>query len=223
LEGRSLQLPWLILAAAAGALIPVQTLVNKRMQISVVQPLYSTMVNFGVGTILLGIMLALVPAANAGGRVKGLAEAPWWAWTGGALGVFFVTVAVVVVPKIGNATLVLALFTGQMLGALVLDHFGLLGSATREINGERLLAIGLLAVAVWLHRSHHRLGAFAPRLEEPGSVARSRPAPGGRRSARQARRDSRKRMLEQLRGVHPAGADLAVRAGNRIQAAGATR
>jgi len=144
------QLPWLLLAAAAGALIPVQTLVNKRMQVSVVQPLYSTMVNFGVGTILLGLLLALVPAANAGGRLKGFSEAPWWAWTGGALGVFFVTVVVIVVPKIGNATLVLALFTGQMIGALLLDQFGLLGSATREINGERLLAIALLAIAIWL-------------------------------------------------------------------------
>ena len=141
---------WLLLAAAAGALIPVQTLVNKRMQTSVVQPLYSTLVNFGVGTVLLGVILLLLPAANAGGRVKGFAEAPWWAWTGGALGLIFVTVTVVAVPKIGNATLVVALFTGQMLAALLLDHFGLIGSATRTISAERILAIVLLAVAVWL-------------------------------------------------------------------------
>jgi transporter family-2 protein len=141
---------WLLLAATAGALIPVQTLVNKRMQSSVGQPLYSTLVNFGVGTVALGLILMLIPAANTGGRVKGFGEAPWWAWTGGLLGLFFVTVTVIVVPKIGNAALVVVLFTGQVIAALLLDHYGLIGSAARPFTGERLLAIVLLAAAVWL-------------------------------------------------------------------------
>jgi transporter family-2 protein len=150
MEGSSLQTMWLLVAAASGALIPVQAAVNSKMRGFVGQPLYSTFINFGVGTILLGAVLAAVPAANDGGSWKRATEAPWWSWTGGVLGIIFVTATVMVVRHTGQATFSVALLAGQMIGALLLDHYGWLGTDVREINGSRLLGVAFLIVAVWL-------------------------------------------------------------------------
>jgi len=145
-----LQTFWLLVAAAAGILIPVQAAVNSKMRAYVGQPLYATFINFGVGMIFLGVLLALVPAANDGGSWRRAADAPWWAWTGGVLGLVFVTATVVVVRYTGQASFSVAMLAGQTLGALALDHFGWLGTDAREINPSRLLAVVLLGIAVWL-------------------------------------------------------------------------
>ena len=150
MEGSSLQTLWLALAALAGSLIPVQAAVNTKMRFFAGQPLYSTLVNFGVGTIFLGLLLAGIPQTNDGGNWRRTLEAPWWAWTGGVLGVFFVTVSVLVVPKTGTAAFSIAMVAGQMFGALILDHYGVLGIDARAITPSRFLAVVLLAVAVWL-------------------------------------------------------------------------
>lgn len=141
---------WLLIAAAAGILIPVQAAVNSKMRVCVGQPLYATWINFAVGTVFLAAVLTVVPAANAGGSWRRAAEAPWWAWTGGVLGLVFVTATVVVVRYTGQASFTVAMLAGQTVGALALDHFGWLGTETREINPSRLLAVVFLALAVWL-------------------------------------------------------------------------
>src|SRR3982750_3202233 len=135
MEGLALQTFWLLLAAGAGILIPVQAAVNYKMRTFVGQPLYSTLINFGVGTIVLGVILATISAANEGGSWRKAVDAPWWAWTGGALGLFFVTATVIVVKYTGQATFSVAMLAGQTVGALMLDHFGWLGTETREISG----------------------------------------------------------------------------------------
>ena len=145
-----MQTIWLALAAVAGSLIPVQAAVNSKMRFFAGQPLYSTFINFGVGTLFLGLVLGGIPAANDGGSWRRTLDAPWWAWTGGLLGLFFVTISVLVVPKTGTAAFSIAMVAGQMLGALVLDHYGVLGLETRVITPPRLMAIVLLVVAVWL-------------------------------------------------------------------------
>jgi Uncharacterized protein conserved in bacteria len=145
-----LQTFWLLVAASAGILIPVQAAVNSKMRAYVGQPLYATLINFGVGMVFLAVVLTLIPAANEGGSWRRSADAPWWAWTGGVLGLVFVTATVVVVRYTGQASFSVAMLTGQTIGALALDHFGWLGTETREINPSRLLAVGLLVIAVWL-------------------------------------------------------------------------
>jgi bacterial/archaeal transporter family-2 protein len=150
MEGSSLQTLWLALAALAGSLIPVQAAVNTKMRFFAGQPLYSTLVNFGVGTVFLGLLLAGIPQTNDGGSWRRTLEAPWWAWTGGVLGVFFVTVSVLVVPKTGTAAFSIAMVAGQMFGALILDHYGVLGIDARAITPSRLMAVVLLVVALWL-------------------------------------------------------------------------
>ena len=64
----------------------------------------------------------------------------------GVLGAFFVTTVILSVQKIGSANMICLIVAGQLLTAMLLDHYGLLGFKLHQINGWRI-AGGLLIVA----------------------------------------------------------------------------
>ena len=97
------------------------------------------------------VLLALalrdpVPSAAVAARV------PWWAWSGGLFGAVFIALAILLIPKIGAATFVALLVTGQMLAALTLDHFGLLGVPVQPATLVRMAGAGFLILGVVLIR-----------------------------------------------------------------------
>jgi transporter family-2 protein len=81
-----------------------------------------------------------------------LARAPWWGWTGGLLGAFFVTVVVLLAPRLGVATTLALAVAGQMAMALVIDQAGWFGVATRSIDLGRAAGAVLLVAGVVLLR-----------------------------------------------------------------------
>ena len=75
-------------------------------------------------------------------------------WLGGPLGTLFVLTAIVVTPKIGAASMIALVVTGQLCTALLLDHFGWIGLPGREVGAMRILGAGLLlAGAVLITRN----------------------------------------------------------------------
>jgi transporter family-2 protein len=139
-----------LLALAAGAGLPVQVGVNAAIGRHLGRPEWAAVVNFAVGlaalaTWTLALRLPVPPLATA-------SRAPWWAWTGGLLGAFYVTSAVILAPRLGvTATLALSV-AGQMAAALALDHVGALGVAARPIAGGQVVGAVLLVAGVVLLR-----------------------------------------------------------------------
>jgi transporter family-2 protein len=78
------------------------------------------------------------------------AEVPWWYWTGGFLGAVFVTVTVIVAPRLGAVNMLTYLIAGQMLASLILDHYGVLGFPHQELNPWRVLGVIFLIAGVVL-------------------------------------------------------------------------
>ncbi len=74
------------------------------------------------------------------------------AWTGRVLGAFYVASSVLLVPRLGVALTFSLIIAGQMLIILVIDHFGLLGIAIKEISLPRLLGVTLITIGVVLIR-----------------------------------------------------------------------
>jgi transporter family-2 protein len=62
----------------------------------------------------------------------------------------YVTTVIISVPKIGTANLVSLSVAGQLLAAVVLDHYGLLGFAHHAANGWRLIGLALIMGGVLL-------------------------------------------------------------------------
>jgi transporter family-2 protein len=141
---------YLLLALAAGAMMPTQAAINNKLAGYVENPISAAFISFFVGTIALFVYLLLTGTPLS--SLLNIKDAPPIAWIGGLLGAFFVTSAVVLVPRLGVAMTFSLIIAGQMLVTLVLDHFGFLGVPVKEISLARVGGILLITLGVVIIR-----------------------------------------------------------------------
>lgn len=138
----------LLLALAAGVLLPVQAGVNAQLRSAVGSPLPAALVSFLVGTA--GLVTAAVIFRTPMALRAAWGVSPWWHWVGGLIGALYVVATIVLAPRLGAATMVAAVVAGQMIASLLLDQYGLLGFPTHPINGLRVLGAALVIGGVIL-------------------------------------------------------------------------
>lgn len=145
-----MELPLLLVALVAGAGLPVQAAFNATLARHAGRAEWAALANFAVGTVFLaGWLLARGAALPAG---SALARAPLWAWAGGLIGAFYVSVVTHVAPRLGVAVTLALSIAGMMLASLALDATGALGMMVRPITGARALGAALLVAGVLLVR-----------------------------------------------------------------------
>jgi len=132
------------LAVAVGTVLPVQVSLNGQLGKQLGSATWATVISFAVGTIAL-VVLLLVGRGRIPSR-HDLKTAPWWAWSGGILGAFYVWATITLVPRLGTAVLFSLIIAGQMLFSLAADSFGWLGISRRPFRGA--VAAGALMVAL---------------------------------------------------------------------------
>ena len=141
---------WFLLvpvALAAGTAVSMQLGVNSQLRGVAGGPVAAAAISFIVGTVAL-VFLTL--ALNGGLPSFGdVANAPWWVWTGGLLGAFYVFASVILTPRLGAATTVALILTGQVLASIAIDHFGLFRLASQEATPLRLLGALLIVAGVF--------------------------------------------------------------------------
>ena len=142
--------PYYAFAVVAGAMLPFQFGINSVLARYVDGAARASLVSFVVGALVL--LVAVLAFFRGAPSVERAAEAPWWVWTGGLLGAFYVLGSVVTAPKLGAATLVALILAGQAAASLTVDHFGLVGFEENPITPGRLLGIALVAAGVVLVR-----------------------------------------------------------------------
>jgi len=140
----------LVAAVSAGLLIPLQGIINGRLAGLVGGPVQAALVSFTVG--LTALIIINVTLGHRVPSFDTLTQAPVWIWTGGLFGVMMVVLAATAVPRIGVATYVSAIITGQLTAAILYDHFGILGQAVREATPLRLLGVVFLILGIILIR-----------------------------------------------------------------------
>jgi transporter family-2 protein len=145
-----MQLVYVLLALVAGMLMPVQAGINSQLKNQVLSTEAAAFVSLAVGTLALGVYLALrrlpLPLAAAMGQTS------WWMWTGGLLGAFFVAATVYLAYKLGAGTMMGLIIAGQLSAAILLDHYALLGFPPHPVSWQRLLGAALLAAGAILIR-----------------------------------------------------------------------
>ena len=89
-----------IVAVGVGMLIAIQPALNARLAGTLGSPFFGALTNFGVGLGVVAVagLLIFRPAIP---RTEQLAAAPWWAWCGGLLGATFVTLSILLMPRLG--------------------------------------------------------------------------------------------------------------------------
>ncbi|WP_330206399.1 DMT family transporter [Pseudomonas sp. AM14(2022)] len=139
---------FLLLAAFAGAVVPFQSAINSNLARGLGHPLWATLASLLVSAlVLLPVILALrLPLPSLGF----ISKAPLWMWAGGAFGVCFVALAVMLLPKLGASGFVALALAGQVIASMLLDHFGLFGLVEKQLTASRVLGALLLIGGVVL-------------------------------------------------------------------------
>ncbi len=138
----------MILTALVGATLAIQIGLNATMSQHVGSPMAAALINFGIGTLVLFLIVLL-----GRGSIPMLAQAgsaPWWAWGAGVLGAAFITASTAFGPLIGGATFLALLVAGQMIAALAIDHNGWLGFPVRPLDAWRIGGALLVVAGVFL-------------------------------------------------------------------------
>jgi bacterial/archaeal transporter family-2 protein len=136
----------------AGAALSVQAIVNSqaRTRLAFEHPLQATLLNFVGGSLVLAVVC--LACRFSWPSLATVSAAPWWVWCGGLFGIVYITVSVLLIPRLGVALFFTLVVAGQMLSAIALDHFGFFGEDIKPVNFGRIAGVLLVLVGVYLVR-----------------------------------------------------------------------
>jgi len=135
------------LAILIGTLMPVQAGLNAELTRFLKHPYLGAFISLSVGAIFVSALVML----NGGfGEIKRLGQAPLHLYLGGILGAIFVGSSLFFIPKMGATAMIAAFVTGQLIGSVIIDHYGLLGLTVNPVSMQRILGIILLFAGVFL-------------------------------------------------------------------------
>lgn len=138
-----------VLAILAGAMIAFQAPINAIAGQRLGHVLGGAALSFIVGTaFLLAVALIVVRDQIDFAAVTSMGPV---LFLGGILGACYVAMSIWLTPKLGVGAVISLGIAGQVLASLVLDHFGLLNLAVREVtlgraSGAALVLAGALMV-----------------------------------------------------------------------------
>ncbi len=108
----------------------------------------ASLVSFAVGTMVLAAGWAALDRTP----LSALRGAPGWAWAGGLYGACFVAALAYAAPRLGLASTLTIAVAGQLVTAILLDHFGLLGLKVEPVSVARVGGVALVIAGVLLVR-----------------------------------------------------------------------
>jgi len=151
MPGAFLNVMFCLLVVGAGVSVALQQVLHANLRMELGSPWWAGFISYFIGTVA---MLAV--AITSGGPWLSAAMAArtsWITWTGGIFGAIFIATAILMVPRLGAATVFALIVVGQMLGSLTFDQFGLLGLPLHPASLTRLAGAALLILGVVLIRS----------------------------------------------------------------------
>jgi transporter family-2 protein len=140
-----------LLALVAGLAVAVQTGANAQLRLIVQNPTVTALISFLVGTSLL-VVYVLLTSYQQLPALATMYKIPWWKYLGGVMGAFYITTVVIIAPKIGAANTLGFIVAGQLISAVIFDHFGLMGFVVRHVSLPRILGVFFLILGVYLIR-----------------------------------------------------------------------
>src|SRR4030095_6236991 len=139
---------YLIMALITGALIPIQASTNAVFSKSIGNPLVTGLMVFIVG--LLGMILfAVISRVSLPGQTQ-LLSAPLYSYLGGIIVATYVVMITILAPRIGVGTAIGLIVTGQIICAIIIDHFGFFNVPVQQLSLSRSLGALLMIAGIYL-------------------------------------------------------------------------
>jgi bacterial/archaeal transporter family-2 protein len=143
-----MKIQFYLLSILAGVAVAFQTGVNSQLRTDTNNPVLTALISFLVGTVALVILYFAFFRQTPTFPVN--YNFTWWKFTGGLLGVLYVTGVVIAAPRIGAANALAFIVAGQFVAAIIIDHFGWMNLPITSISLYRVMGIALLLAGVYL-------------------------------------------------------------------------
>ena len=119
---------WMLvpLALIAGVAVPIQFAANTRLGQAAGGPVTAATISFVIGTavLLVAVVGILLVGRGESPTVPSAIEVPWWAWAGGFLGAFYVSMSIILTPQLGASPTIGFIIGGQMIASIILITSG---------------------------------------------------------------------------------------------------
>jgi transporter family-2 protein len=139
IDARNLSLIAVALAGLAGAIVGVQRAMNGLINEHSGQSFTTSLLNFIMGSSVLGVAL-LIGVAIGKVEFVALPAGPWWIYMGGTIGVIYIAFTSTIVQHLGVLTFTLFSTGGQLIGALLIDIY----SPTKGVSVSAYLVSGIV-------------------------------------------------------------------------------
>lgn len=144
----NIQILFIALALCAGIIIPFQSAMNAQLGKTLQSPYFSALTVFIVA--LIGMCLYILVFRHAIPASQNFKASPGWSYLGGILGAVYILLIVICAPKLGIGNVTVMVLMGQIVAAIVIDHWGLLKTPVHPINWPRVAGVLLMAAGVYL-------------------------------------------------------------------------
>lgn len=138
---------FVIAAVIIGCMMPLQAGLNAELTRSLKHPFLGAFISLSIGAIL---MAGFVIVNGGFIQLKRLPEIQPHLFLGGVLGAIFVGSSLFLIPRMGATAMIGAFITGQLLGSVFIDHYGLLGLTPQPVSLTRILGVILLFAGLLL-------------------------------------------------------------------------
>lgn len=136
-----------LVAIVIGTMMPLQAGLNAELTRNLMHPVLGAFVSLVIGAIAIGSVLVFT---DGFANIRRLSIAPPHLFLGGILSAVFVTSSMFLIPKMGATGMIAAFITGQLIGSIIIDHFGFLGVPVNTINITRVIGVILLSLGAFL-------------------------------------------------------------------------
>ena len=120
IDAKNLSMIAVLAGCIAGAVVGFQRALNGEINEYSHQSFTTSLLNFITGTSLLVIFILIGLATNQMSLVA-LPTGPWWIYTGGLIGIFYIAFTSTIVQHLGVLTFTLFSVGGQLVGSLLID------------------------------------------------------------------------------------------------------
>lgn len=131
-----------------GVAMSIQSGINAQLRNGLNHPVLAAFLSFLGGLLFLGIMLLVMrqplPLTADFTAIK------WYNYTGGLLGAFVVYAVIMSVQRIGAANMFVLIVAGQLVMAVIMDHFSMLGMKESSITWQKVLGVLLVIAGAYL-------------------------------------------------------------------------
>lgn len=137
-----------LLPVMIGVAMTVQSGINAQLRSALGYPLLAAFLSFLGGIILLGVLMLFSRQSMPAWSVYG--DISWYKYIGGILGAFVVYAIIISVHKVGAANMFVLIVAGQLLTAVFLDHYGVLGLKENPVSTQKILGMLLVVAGAYL-------------------------------------------------------------------------